>query len=78
MVEEKIKEILSLRLKKLGYHLIRVKLINVNTKKTLQIMAERIKDKKMNIGLIGLGYWGKNLYRNLIINNKIISRKKNP
>lgn len=25
----------------------------------------------MNIGLIGLGYWGKNLYRNLIINNKI-------
>ena len=25
----------------------------------------------MNIGLIGLGYWGKNLYRNLIINNKV-------
>jgi predicted dehydrogenase len=25
----------------------------------------------MNIGLIGLGYWGKNLYRNLITNNQI-------
>ena len=49
MVEEKIRDILSLSLKKLGYHLIRVKLINVKTKKTLQIMAERIKDKKMNI-----------------------------
>ena len=49
MVEEKIRDSLSLRLKKLGYHLIRVKLININTKKTLQIMAERIKDKKMDI-----------------------------
>ncbi len=25
----------------------------------------------MNIGLIGLGYWGKNLYRNLLITDKI-------
>ena len=49
MVEEKIRDILSLRLKKLGYHIIRVSLTNINTKKTLQIMAERIKDKKMNI-----------------------------
>ena len=45
MVEEQIRDILSPRLKKLGYHLIRVKLINTNTTKTLQIMAERIKDK---------------------------------
>ena len=49
MVEDKIKDLLLLRLKKLGYHLIRVKLININEKKTLQIMAERIKDKKMDI-----------------------------
>ena len=50
MVEEKIKDLLLLRLKKLGYHLIRVKLISANSKKTLQVMAERIKDKKMDIG----------------------------
>ena len=49
MVEEKIRDTLSLRLKKLGYHIIRVRLNNINTKKTLQIMAERTKDKKMNI-----------------------------
>ena len=49
MVEEKIRELLFLRLKKLGYHLIRVKLINIYKKKTLQIMAERIKDKKMDM-----------------------------
>ena len=49
MVEEQIRESLLLRLNKLGYHLIRIKLININKKKTLQIMAERIKDKKMNI-----------------------------
>ena len=49
MIEEQIRDTLSPRLKKLGYHLIRVKLININTKKTLQIMAERIKDRKMNI-----------------------------
>ena len=49
MVEEKIRDILSLRLEKLGYHIIRVNLNNINTKKTLQIMAERIKDKKMDI-----------------------------
>ena len=49
MVEEQIRQSLFLRLKKLGYHLIRVKLINIKEKKTLQIMAERIKDKKMNI-----------------------------
>ena len=50
MFEEQIRDLLLLRLKKLGYHLIRVKLIYANSKKTLQIMAERIKDKKMDIG----------------------------
>ena len=49
MVEEKIRDLLSLRLKNLGYHIIRVSLTITNTKKTLQIMAERTKDKKMNI-----------------------------
>ena len=49
MVEEQIKDLLFLRLKKLGYHLIRVKLFKFDKKKTLQIMVERIKDKKMNI-----------------------------
>ena len=49
MFEEQIRDSLLLRLKKLGYHLIRVKLININQKKTLQVMAERIKDKKMDI-----------------------------
>ena len=49
MFEEQIRDLLLLRLKKLGYHLIRVKLISANSKKTLQIMAERIKDKKMDI-----------------------------
>ncbi len=49
MVEDQIRELLLLRLKNLGYHLIRVKVVNINTKKTLQIMAERIKDKKMDI-----------------------------
>ena len=49
MVEEQIRDLLLLRLKKLGYHLIRVKLICANSKKTLQIMAERIKDKKLYI-----------------------------
>ena len=49
MVEEQIRDLLLSRLKKLGYHLIRVKLMNINSKKTLQIMAERIKDKKMDI-----------------------------
>ena len=49
MIDEKIRELLFSRLKNLGYHLIRVKLINNRGKKTLQIMAERIKDKKMNI-----------------------------
>ena len=49
MVEEQIRDFLLLRLKKLGYHLIRVKLTKINTKKKLQIMAERIKDKRMDI-----------------------------
>ena len=49
MIENKIKDLLFLRLKNLGYHLIRVKLMNVSGKKTLQIMAERIKDREMSI-----------------------------
>ncbi|MDB9916030.1 hypothetical protein OAD30_04320, partial [Alphaproteobacteria bacterium] len=38
-----------MRLNDLGYHLIRVKLISVTGKKTLQIMAERLKDRQMDI-----------------------------
>ena len=49
MVVDLIRDLLFTRLKNLGYHLIRVKLINVNNKKTLQIMAERIKDRTMGI-----------------------------
>ena len=49
MIEHKIKELLLMRLKDLGYHLIRVKLISVTGKKTLQIMAERLKDRQMDI-----------------------------
>ena len=49
MIEEQIRGVLFLRLKKIGYHLIRVKLINLHGKKTLQIMAERTKDKKLDI-----------------------------
>ena len=49
MVDQQIRDLLFLRLKKLGYHLIRVKLIETPVKNTLQIMAERIKDKKMDI-----------------------------
>lgn len=49
LVVDHINNLLYERLKFLGYHLIRVKIINVNNKKTLQIMAERIKDKKMGI-----------------------------
>ena len=49
MVVDHIRELLFSRLKNLGYHLIRVKIINVNNKKTLQIMAERIKDRMMGI-----------------------------
>ena len=49
MIENNIRDLLFMRVKNLGYHLIRVKIINANGKKTLQIMAERIKDKGMNI-----------------------------
>ena len=49
MIERNVHNLLFLRLKKLGYHLIRVKIIDTNKKKTLQIMAERIKDKLMSI-----------------------------
>ena len=49
MVVDHIRKLLFPRLKNLGYHLIRVKIINVNNKKTLQIMAERIKDRTMGI-----------------------------
>ena len=49
MLDDAIRDLLLNRLKRLGYHLIRVKIINVSGKKTLQIMAERIKDRKMDI-----------------------------
>ena len=49
MLDEHIRDLLYLRLKKLGYHIIRVKTTKAGPKKTLQIMAERIKDKKMGI-----------------------------
>ena len=49
LLVERIRDLLFKRLKNLGYHLIRVKIINVNGKKTLQIMAERTKDRKMNL-----------------------------
>ena len=49
MLEEYVKDLLFKRLKKLGYHLIRVKIIGGSEKKTLQIMAERIKDRKMDV-----------------------------
>jgi ribosome maturation factor RimP len=49
MIENNIRDLLFMRLKNLGYHLIRVKIINVVGKKTLQIMAERIKDRMMDI-----------------------------
>ena len=49
MLDDEIRDLLFNRLKRLGYHLIRVKIINVSGKKTLQIMAERIKDRKMDI-----------------------------
>ena len=49
MVDEQLRDSLCLRLKNLGFHLIRIKLIDTHRKKTLQIMAERIKDKKMNL-----------------------------
>ena len=49
MIENNIRDLLFMRLKNLGYHLIRVKMINASGKKTLQIMAERIKDREMDI-----------------------------
>ena len=49
MLDEHIRDLLYLRLKKLGYHIIRVKTTNAGPKKTLQIMAERTKDRQMNL-----------------------------
>lgn len=49
MLDKHIKDLLHDRLIKLGYHIIRVKTINVGAKKTLQIMAERINDRKMDL-----------------------------
>ena len=49
MLDKAIRDLLFNRLEKLGYHLIRVKIISLSGKKTLQIMAERIKDRKMDI-----------------------------
>ena len=49
MVQNNIRDLLFTILKNLGYHLIRIKMINLSNKKTLQIMAERIKDRGMDI-----------------------------
>ena len=49
MLDEHIRDLLYLRLKKLGYHIIRVKTTKAGPNKTLQIMAERTKDRQMNI-----------------------------
>lgn len=49
MLANAIKDLLFTRIKNLGYHLIRVKFNNHNGKKTLQIMAERINDRMMDI-----------------------------
>ena len=49
MLDKHIRDLLYKRLLKLGYHIIRVKTINVGAKKTLQIMAERTKDRKMDL-----------------------------
>ena len=49
MLDKHIRDLLYDRLIKLGYHIIRVKTINVGAKKTLQIMAERTKDRKMDL-----------------------------
>ena len=49
MLDDHIRDLLFKRLKKLGYHLIRVKIINESAKKTLQIMAERTKDRGMSL-----------------------------
>ena len=49
MLDEHIRDLLHKRLKKLGYHLIRVKTTNIGSKKTLQIMAERTEDRKMDL-----------------------------
>ena len=49
MLDEHIRDLLYLRLKKLGYHIIRVKTTKAGPKKTLQIMAERTKDRQMNL-----------------------------
>ena len=49
MLDEHIRDLLYKRLIKLGYHIIRVKTSNEGAKKTLQIMAERTKDRKMDL-----------------------------
>ena len=46
MLEEQIKDLLFLRLKKLGYHLIRVKLINLLKKKHCRLWQSELKIKK--------------------------------
>ena len=49
MLDEHIKHLLYKRLKKLGYHIIRVKTTDIGLKKKLQIMAERTRDRKMDL-----------------------------
>ncbi len=71
MVEEQVSELLRLRLKNIGYHLIRVKLNNSNGKKTLQIMAERTKDK--NMGIEDCVFLSKHISTFLEVDNPITS-----
>ena len=49
MLDKHIRDLLYKRVIKLGYHIIRVKTTNVGAKQTLQIMAERTKDRKMDL-----------------------------
>ena len=49
MLDKHIRDLLYNRVIKLGYHIIRVKTTNVGAKQTLQIMAERTKDRKMDL-----------------------------
>ena len=52
MVEEQIKDLLLLRLKKLGYHLIRVKLISANSKKHCRLWQSELKIKKWILEIV--------------------------
>ena len=52
MVEEQIRDLLSLRLKNLGYHLIRVKLIKLTQKKHCRLWQSELKIKKWILKIV--------------------------